>query len=113
MKSKLLTLSLIPISLITFSCGGSDSSDTDLSTGTVYDGNVSDVFTQLENLPKEELSQDEIDALKFMWNEEKMAKDLYYSLYEMYSNLQGSKVFYNIAKRSETVHQEIVEALLG
>lgn len=47
-----------------------------------------------------------------MWDEEKLAKDLYYKLAEIYSEYNVSKVFNNIASKSETVHQEAVELLL-
>ncbi len=68
--------------------------------------------TTIITLPVEELSDVEKEALIYMWNEEKMAKDLYYSLYEKYQQYFVSNTFKNIAERSETTHQELMEILL-
>ena len=46
-------------------------------------------------------------ALAYMWNEEKMAKDLYLALNDLYSN----KTLYNIGSKSETQHEASVENL--
>jgi len=55
-----------------------------------------------------ELNDDQKYVLAYMWNEEKMAKDLYLALYEIWPN----QVFYNIATKAETEHQAAVEALI-
>ena len=59
------------------------------------------------------LTEAQQNLLAFSWNEEKMAKDLYYTLYELLL-LQGTdiKAFYNVATKSETQHQEIMRGLL-
>ena len=53
------------------------------------------------------LTYDQKYALAYMWNEEKMAKDLYLALNELYPN----QTLYNIATRSETQHEASVENL--
>ena len=54
-----------------------------------------------------ELSQDEIDSLLFMREEEKLAHDVYIALYEQW----GLRIFQNIAN-SEQAHTEAVKTLL-
>ena len=58
-------------------------------------------------VPVSPLSQDEIAGLTFMREEEKLARDVYLTLYEMW----GSQVFSNIA-RSEQSHMDAVKTLL-
>ncbi len=57
------------------------------------------------------LTQEDKDALAYMWNEEKLAKDIYMTLYNLYSDNPYSKVLYNISTRSESTHQGMVEYL--
>jgi len=47
-------------------------------------------------------------TLAFMWNEEKMAKELYLGFYSRWSLMQ----FNNVATKSETQHQAAIETLL-
>ncbi|WP_345988567.1 DUF2202 domain-containing protein [Sulfurimonas sp. HSL1-2] len=47
-------------------------------------------------------------TLAFMWNEEKMAKELYLALHALWPH----KEFYNIAMMSESQHQAAIESLL-
>jgi len=54
-----------------------------------------------------DLSQDEIDGLLYMVEEEKLARDVYLTLY----NLTGLQVFDNIAK-SEQRHMDAVLSLI-
>jgi len=61
----------------------------------------------LDNLPTEELSTDEISGLQYMYQEEKLARDVYQELYAKW-NLP---VFSNIA-RSEQQHMNAVKALM-
>ncbi len=58
--------------------------------------------------PISELKDQQRYTLAYMWNEEKLAKDIYLALNEVYPSQQ----FYNIATRSETKHQEMVENLI-
>ncbi len=58
-------------------------------------------------LPESNLTDAQKYTIAYMWNEEKMAKDLYLALDALYAQ----KTFSNIATKSETKHQEAVEAL--
>ena len=55
-----------------------------------------------------ELSEEQKSALAFMWNEEKLAKDIYLALYKLYPN----QTLYNIPTKSEATHQNMVQELL-
>lgn len=61
----------------------------------------------VEAMPTVELTQEQIDGLVFMYQEEKVARDVYLKLYEAW----GIKVFENIAK-SEQSHMDAIKALL-
>ncbi|NJE61342.1 DUF2202 domain-containing protein [Thermococcus sp. 21S7] len=54
-----------------------------------------------------DLTQEEIDGLLYMREEEKLARDVYLTFYEMY----GLQIFYNIAQ-SEQTHTDTVLALI-
>jgi hypothetical protein len=58
-------------------------------------------------IPEGELSESEVDALLFMREEEKLARDVYLTLYEVW----GTPVFSNIAA-SEQAHMDSVAYLL-
>ncbi|NJE30918.1 DUF2202 domain-containing protein [Thermococcus sp. 18S1] len=58
-------------------------------------------------LPYQELSEDEIDAILYMAEEEKLARDVYLTLF----NETGIQVFDNIA-RSEQTHMDMVVELI-
>ena len=59
------------------------------------------------NVADTNLTYEQKYALAYMWNEEKMAKDLYLALNQLYPN----NTLYNIATRSETEHEAAVENL--
>ncbi len=61
----------------------------------------------VKNLPKEELSSEEITSIKHMREEEKLARDVYLKLYEYWK----LPAFANIAK-SEQRHMDMVKALI-
>ena len=61
----------------------------------------------LSGVPVQNLSQDEIDAILYMREEEKLARDVYLTLY----NVTGIPVFSNIA-RSEQAHMDMVKELI-
>jgi len=61
----------------------------------------------LESLPTETLSADELSGLLYMREEEKLARDVYTTLYEAW----GLQIFANIAQ-SEQTHTEAVRDLL-
>lgn len=61
----------------------------------------------IEDLPVQTLSPEELDGLLLMREEEKLARDVYQTLYETW----GLKIFTNIAQ-SEQTHTEAVRDLL-
>jgi hypothetical protein len=62
----------------------------------------------LASLPSYDLSQEEIDGLLFMREEEKLAHDVYLKLYEIW----GLPIFENISQ-SEQTHTEAVLAIIS
>jgi hypothetical protein len=60
-------------------------------------------------VPSTGLTKEAAGALAHMWNEEKLAKDIYLAMYD----LTGNQTFYNIASQSETQHQESVQNLIA
>jgi len=62
----------------------------------------------LTQYPMATLTDKQKYTLAYMWNEEKLAKDIYLALNEIYPTTQ----FENIATRSETRHEASVEALV-
>jgi len=65
------------------------------------------VESYIQTLPKQQLSQEEINSLIHMRQEEKLARDVYLTLY----NKWHSQIFKNIAN-SEEWHMQIVKFLL-
>ena len=61
-----------------------------------------------DNLPESNLTDEQKYALAYMWNEEKLAKDIYLTLNE----LTPHQTLYNIATRSEVQHEAAVENLV-
>ncbi|AFL94455.1 hypothetical protein containing ferritin domain 1 [Thermococcus cleftensis] len=75
-----------------------------------YGGIPGEGYSEVPNvsaMPYQELSQDEIDAILYMREEEKLARDVYLVLY----NKTGLPVFQNIAK-SEQTHMDMVLSLI-
>ena len=64
--------------------------------------------TIIDSTPTSTLTEEQKNALAYMWNEEKLAKDVYFALNELYPH----QTLYNIASKSETEHQGMVETLL-
>lgn len=69
--------------------------------------NTVNAQSQVNILPKESLSVDELNSLAFLREEEKLAMDVYITLY----NKWGVKIFDNISK-SENTHMSLVLSLL-
>jgi len=65
------------------------------------------MLTYLATTPMQDLSEQEIDDLVYMREEEKLARDVYQYLYQVH----GSVVFSNIAK-SEQQHMDAIKILL-
>ncbi|WP_457598796.1 DUF2202 domain-containing protein [Hydrogenimonas sp.] len=74
------------------------------SSGTGMGG----IIDAVAALPEYNLTEAQKYTLAYMWNEEKMAKDLYLAMNET----SPHQTLYNIATRAETQHEAAVEALV-
>jgi len=109
---------LVSFTILLTACGGSGSSS-DVATANIDDPPLLDVDSSgtssvnenlldlIDTLPVEQLSDVEIDALIFMREEEKLARDVYLYLYDIWS----TKIFSNIAN-SEQTHTDAVLRLI-
>ncbi len=70
-------------------------------------GNNGNISACLESLPYSELDADEIESIRYMIEEEKLARDVYLNLYEHW----GIRVFRNISK-SEQNHMDALAFLI-
>jgi hypothetical protein len=70
--------------------------------------NIANLQVQITSLPKEPLNSTELTSLSFMREEEKLARDVYITLY----NKWGVNIFTNISN-SEQTHMESVLLLLN
>ena len=75
--------------------------------GKVYHYGTSYVFYYIENLPKQRLSENEKEELLYTREEEKLARDVYLTLY----NKWKLPIFQNIA-RAEQHHMDMVGILI-
>lgn len=104
MKTKILISALtIFLSLVIFGCESEGPLDTNMSNGM----SIELIKQTILSLPTEDLSEGEISGLLLMREEEKLARDVYITLYSKY----GIKVFTNIS-RSEQTHTDAVKLLL-
>ncbi len=74
---------------------------------TETDGIVDCIYTCINGMPVEELSEAEIATLNFVREEELLARDIYIAMYEKYH----IPVFNNISN-SEEIHSTAIKALL-
>lgn len=81
---------------------GKDIHKTDMENQGMHSGNLN-----IANGPIQELSSDDIEGLKYMREEEKLARDVYITLYDKW----GLQIFKNIEKSEET-HMAAVKSLL-
>lgn len=108
---KLITLSTLLLTVFTLTACGGSSNDTppifevDLDGTTTINSNT--LANSLNNIPPSDLSAAEEESLAFMREEEKLARDVYTALYDIY----GTKIFTNIAA-SEQTHTDAVLALI-
>ncbi len=89
-------------------CGGSSAADTAAPTATATTAAASVVDTAPASAPTA-LTAAETTTLLFVREEEKLARDVYLTLY----NRWGTKVFQNIATRSEQQHLDIMGNLIA
>jgi len=96
---------------LTTSCSSEDIGGSANVTTTSSDGSTSfdedKLIDALSALPMEDLSDNEITGLKFMREEEKLARDTYITMFEIWD----SGIFYNISS-SEQTHTDAVLELL-
>jgi hypothetical protein len=62
--------------------------------------------------PAVDLTEEQAETLAYMWNEEKLAKDVYLVLYQYWGEDAQLKPLYNISTGSEVQHQATVQQLL-
>lgn len=105
MKS-LITLSLAAlIALQLTGCGGDSNNNRQGPQGSNNQELLND---QIAALPRSELSDEQRYTLAYMWNEEKLAKDIYLAL----NALTPHTTLSNIANNAESTHQSMVEELI-
>ena len=106
---------LLSIAMLFTACGGSGSSvdgtadfptPQDTPSSGTNNGNQN-LLNQVDVLPFEPLSDAELAALSFMREEEKLARDVYLYLHDLW----GSQIFFNIAN-SEQTHTDAVLHLI-
>ncbi|NPA11332.1 MAG: DUF2202 domain-containing protein [Epsilonproteobacteria bacterium] len=78
-----------------------------ISTGNNIDSRG--MANLVNTLPKYELSDEDKEALAHMWNEEKLAHDVYLALYKLYP----LNTLYTIATQSEAEHEASVQDLIA
>jgi hypothetical protein len=83
--------------------------DVDILNNSDLDNITTNVMDTIINAtPLAQLSDEQKYTIAYMWNEEKMAKDIYLAL----NDLTASNTFENIATKAETSHMEAVESLV-
>ena len=107
MKKYLKFAVLLTVALIFNACGGSDGAGTKGSTPVASSELPATVSTALVS-EKSVLSQELLNTLSYMGNEERLAYDVYNEFYRQY----GTKQFTNIATKSEYKHITAVQGLI-
>jgi hypothetical protein len=97
---------LVAVAFI-FSVNSCSEEDTQPQSEVTSNINTRNLQSQLSDLPMEALSSEEQSSLLFMREEEKLAKDVYITLYDKW----GVNIFSNISK-SEQTHMDAVLLLL-
>jgi len=106
MKKYLKTATALTLVLIFNACGGSDAGTN--GTNPVATSELpADVSTALTS-EKSVLSQELLNTISYMGNEERLAYDVYNEFYRQY----GTKQFTNIATKSEYKHITAVQRLV-
>jgi len=108
-KINLVLLGVI-IPFVIVSCGGgsstsNNSSKKDYSQSGYSEESIPQNVSDAIDSPKTaNLTQDLKDSITYMYNEEKLAKDVYLNVYK----IQPIKQLYNISSKSEIKHEEAV-----
>jgi hypothetical protein len=105
MKTQILiTILTVFLSLGTFGCN----SESPVETSAISDQASLELMKEtIASLPTEDLSDEEIAGLLYMREEEKLARDVYITLYQKY----GIRVFNNISSAEQT-HTDAIKLLL-
>jgi len=102
----ILTLSLVASSLLlVIGCGSSNSSS---SNSNSKNNTLPQNVTQAIDSPASTISQELLNTLSYMGNEERLAYDVYNRLYAQW----GTQQFTNIANNSEIKHIQAVQGLV-
>ena len=96
--------SVILITILFLGCNDSDKTSNSNNSNQL----TSSTVINLDNYPLSDLNDTQKYALAYMWNEEKLAYDIYLELNTLYP----SQTFVNIAIKSESTHIELVENLI-
>ena len=83
---------------------GSDPGSTSSTIASLFSTNIE---SEIQSFPLEDLSSEEIEGLYYLREEEKLARDVYRNFYEIY----GLRIFDNISQ-SEQRHTDAVKRLL-
>jgi len=108
MKNKNIAVSSLFIAVLFFFSISSCTKSTDSPGNTSSSQSISNLQTQLNSLPKESLSISETNSLIMMREEEKLARDVYTTMYKKW----GINIFNNISL-SEQSHMDAVLLLLN
>ena len=102
----LVLVFVLTLTLLIAGCGDGSSSSSKTGTNQVATGNAG-LTEQIDVLPVEPLSLQEEESLLFMREEEKLARDVYLYLYDIW----GEQIFLNISE-SEQQHTDAVLGLI-
>ena len=105
-RSHLVLVFVLTPTLLIAGCGDGSSSSSKTGTNQVATGNAG-LTEQIDVLPVEPLSLQEEESLLFMREEEKLARDVYLYLYDIW----GEQIFLNISE-SEQQHTDAVLGLI-
>ena len=106
LKRSVLFITFSALLFTVISCSKDDpSANNSNNTGNI---NVANLQAQINSLPREPLNPTELSSLSFMREEEKLARDVYITLY----NKWGVNIFTNISN-SEQTHMESILLLLN
>ena len=114
---KMAYLLIVLSSLMFLGCGGGSSSDSPSVVDLELSDNPSEVDSEQDieptPEPSSELSQDLIDSITYMYNEEGLAYDVYLNVYNELNTTKGIIVpqLFKIATNSEIKHIAVVNAL--
>ena len=99
---------IVPETTVNFGQGnGNGNGNTNTGTVTDHTGNGNGTGVSVLDIPASDLSPEETAALLFMREEEKLARDVYNTLYEVW----GQSTFANIAS-SEQRHMDSIKKLI-